>query len=365
MREDMPLNEPHVESTANRRTRKVKKRENKRRRVVRFLRNLVLSIVGGVVLFVVACYAIGFFTPWGKTQRLLLAETIISTRHYYLAHYITTSKEYAELNKQLHVKVVTATGNDVNITTTAAASTVTNPVDVIPISGSGYNGYVMLVHDPRLVRLVPAVVHGGMGEYITDMVKRVGAIDGTNASGFEDPSGNGWGGEPVGLEMAGGQVIHDSAPGDWTTVGFTTEGKMVMGQYSVSQLKAMGVRDAMQFHPELVVDGQPMITVGDGGWGAGPRTAIGQAKNGTVIFVVINGRFHGGSGMGATQKQVMQIMLNYGAVNACAMDGGSSTVLYHDGGIINAPSTIDPNGQRHLPDAWLVFSNDQEASSVQ
>jgi exopolysaccharide biosynthesis protein len=59
----------------------------------------------------------------------------------------------------------------------------------------------------------------------------------------------------------------------------------------------------------------------------------------------------------------MNIMLKYGAVNACAMDGGSSSVLYSKGKILNAPSTIDPNGQRHLPDAWLIFPSASAAQN--
>ena len=344
---------------------------NRRRSVFRAFRNTILTIVGVAVLFVLGCYAVGFGTPWGQKQRLLLAETIISTRHYYLAQYITTKKEYNALAAQLHAPVV-ASGipTSVHVTSVPTTTTVspahTSVIEVDPISAKGYNGYVMLVHDPRLVRLVPAVVHGAMGQYITDIGKQDGAVAGTNASGFEDPNGNGWGGIPVGLEMVGGKVIHGPQPsGDWATVGFTKSGVLVMGHYSVSELQNMGVQDAMQFHPELVVNGKPMITVGDGGWGYGPRTAIGQAKDGTVIFVVINGRFEGGSGMGASQRQVMDIMLHYGAVNACAMDGGSSSVLYHNGKIINSPSTIDPNGQRHLPDAWMVFPTVQSAAIEQ
>ncbi|WP_054969592.1 phosphodiester glycosidase family protein [Alicyclobacillus ferrooxydans] len=370
-----PFN-PTENSSQKPNSRKVRKQEAKLRRrrgVVRVFRNTVFSLVGIVILFVAGCYAVGFGTPWGNTQRLALAETIISTRHYYLAHYITTSQEYTQLAAELHAPVV-ASGipklvKVAAVQTTAASTASTapaNPVEVHRITGPGYNGYVMLVHDPRLVRLVPAVVHGSMGQYITDMGKQNGALAGTNASGFEDPNGNGWGGIPVGLEMVGGKVINPpQASGDWATVGFTKDGVLVMGHYSVSELQNMGVQDAMQFHPELVVNGQPMITVGDGGWGYGPRTAIGQAKDGTVIFVVINGRFQGGSGMGASQRQVMDIMLQYGAVNACAMDGGSSSVLYQNGKIINSPSTIDPNGQRHLPDAWMVFPTIHDAQVEQ
>lgn len=48
----------------------------------------------------------------------------------------------------------------------------------------------------------------------------------------------------------------------------------------------MDAAEGITFGPPLIVDGQKMITDGDGGWGIGPRTAIGQKKDGTVIFLV-------------------------------------------------------------------------------
>ena len=56
-----------------------------------------------------------------------------------------------------------------------------------------------------------------------------------------------------------------------------------------------------------------------------PRTAIGQRADGTVIFVVVDGR-QGGS-LGATYADLIDIMVEYGAVNACNMDGGSSSIM--------------------------------------
>lgn len=343
-------------------SRKKKREQTKARRRKR-VRNFLLASSASFLLFVAAAIIASVSTTWGRHARLLLAETIISTRHYYLARYITSHAEYASLVKQLNTPVV-PTGLPTHVVhVVPKPPAVIPPVQVEPVSGPGYKGYVMLVHDPKRLRLVQADVHGAMGEYITDMGKRVGAIAGANASGFEDPNGEGWGGIPVGLEYIDGKIVSNSKPNPgWTTVGFTKNGLMVMGTYSASQLQGLGVRDAMQFHPELVVNGQKMITYGDGGWGYGPRTAIGQAKDGTVILIVINGRFHN-SGMGASQKQVMDLMLKYGAVNACAMDGGSSSVLYQDGKIINSPSTIDPNGQRHLPDAWMVFPSEAAANA--
>lgn len=60
----------------------------------------------------------------------------------------------------------------------------------------------------------------------------------------------------------------------------------------------------------------------------------------------------------------MDIMLRYGAVNAVAMDGGSSSVMYADGKIVNSPSTLDEHGERHLPDAWLVFPSVAAANAA-
>jgi len=341
-------------------SRRMRRKKQKLRRRKLWLYGTVATIVAGCAL-VIAAVLVGFLTPWGNRTRLLMAETIASTRHYQFARYITTSAEYASILKALNgIPVVSSSGNGVHV----SGTTVPHQIQIIPLSQNGFTGYVMLVRDPKLIRLVPAQVVRGEGEYISNMIPRVGAIAGTNASGFEDPKGEGWGGIPVGLEYVDGHVMQASKDeNSWATVGFTKAGVMVMGRYSVAELQGLGVRDAMQFHPELVVDGQPTITQGDGGWGQDPRTAIGQAKDGTVIFVVINGRLHDGS-IGATQRDVMNLMLQYGAINACAMDGGSSSVLYDEGGIKNSPSTIDPNGERHLPDAWLVFPSETAANQV-
>lgn len=348
------------------------RRKQNSRRLRRRVATRIFSILIGIVVLVGGVVGVAFGTPFGTHWRLFAAETIIATRHDHLARYLTTAKEYDTLLRNLNgIKVQQAAMENIHVPPAQASQSIGDgndasqpPIELHHLSENGYNGYVMLVHDPRLVRLVPAHVEGAMGEYITDMAKRVSAVAGINASGFEDPNGNGWGGIPVGLEYVNGQTMQASKEtASWATVGFTSDGVLVMGDYSTSELNQLGVRDAMQFHPELVVNGKPTITEGDGGWGADPRTAIGQAKDGTVIFVVINGRLHGGS-IGATQRQVMDIMLRYHAVNACAMDGGSSSVMYDNGKIINSPSTIDPNGQRHLPDAWMVFPTEQAANAA-
>ena len=74
-------------------------------------------------------------------------------------------------------------------------------------------------------------------------------------------------------------------------VGFSKSGNLIAGNYDKTQLSDIGKPwKGITFGPPLIVDGKKMITEGDGGWGVGPRTAIGQKKDGTVLFLVIDGR---------------------------------------------------------------------------
>ena len=112
----------------------------------------------------------------------------------------------------------------------------------------------------------------------------------------------------------------------------------------------MNVQEAITFGPALVVNGQGTITSGDGGWGMAPRTAIGQKKDGAILMLVIDGRQ--ASSLGATLKDVQDIMLQYDAYTATNLDGGSSTTMYHEGEVINNPA--NSLGERSVPSILYV-----------
>ena len=109
--------------------------------------------------------------------------------------------------------------------------------------------------------------------------------------------------------------------------------------------------EGITFGPPLVVNGQKTITHGDGGWGIGPRTAIGQRRDGTVLFLVIDGRQVGYS-VGASLADVQNIMYEQGAYIAANLDGGSSSTLYLNGKVVNKPA--DLLGERMIPTAFIV-----------
>ena len=86
------------------------------------------------------------------------------------------------------------------------------------------------------------------------------------------------------------------------------------------------------------------------GGGKNPRTAIGQRADGAVLLLVVDGRQ--ADSLGATFKDLAYVMKEYGAVNACAMDGGTSSQMVYQGEVLNHP--YSPTGPRKCPTAWLV-----------
>ena len=100
---------------------------------------------------------------------------------------------------------------------------------------------------------------------------------------------------------------------------------------------------------EIIVDGNKSTVTGTGG-GLNPRTVIGQTADGTVLLLVIDGRQT--TSLGASYEDCIRIMQQYGAINAANLDGGSSSVMVHDGKIINSIVTMGEG--RSVPTAWLV-----------
>lgn len=114
----------------------------------------------------------------------------------------------------------------------------------------------------------------------------------------------------------------------------------------------MGIRDAVEFGPFLIINGEASKVLGNGGWGIAPRTAIGQRQDGIVLFLVINGRIP--TSIGADMNDLIEIMQKYGAYNAANMDGGSSTELVINNKIINKPVAGGRDGLRDMPTFWIV-----------
>ncbi len=222
------------------------------------------------------------------------------------------------------------------------------------IESSRYVGFILEIPDPRRIQVATAQNIEEKGDTTSNIAKANGAVAAINAGGFYDPNGTGTGRLPYGFILRDGDYIlgKDVGPDeDVDFVGFSKSGNLIAGNYNKSQLKEMGAVEGITFGPPLIVDGKKMITEGDGGWGVGPRTAIGQKKDGTVLFLVVDGRQPGYS-LGATLRDVQDILYEQGCYIAANLDGGSSSTLFYNGSVVNKPA--DLLGERMIPTTFIV-----------
>ena len=222
------------------------------------------------------------------------------------------------------------------------------------IESSRYVGFILEIPDPRRIQVATAQNIEEKGDTTSNIAKANGAVAAINAGGFYDPNGTGTGRLPYGFILRDGDYIlgKDVGPDeDVDFVGFSKSGNLVAGNYNKTQLKEMGAVEGITFGPPLIVDGKKMITEGDGGWGVGPRTAIGQKKDGTVLFLVVDGRQPGYS-LGATLRDVQDILYEQGCYIAANLDGGSSSTLFYNGSVVNKPA--DLLGERMIPTTFIV-----------
>lgn len=203
------------------------------------------------------------------------------------------------------------------------------------VKGNNFNAYVMVIQDPSKVYMATSSTSFSKdkpGLRINEAIAKEGAIAAINAGAFFD---NGTsqpvvGSVPEGLVIAGGEVLWKTgqAPENGF-VGFTYDNVMVVDHsMTASRAKELNIRDGCCFGPALIINGTINQKAYSSNSGLNPRTAIGQRADGAVIFVCIDGRQAGS--LGGTYKDIIDIMTEFGAVNACNLDGGSSTVMVYE-----------------------------------
>ncbi|MEG1874237.1 MAG: phosphodiester glycosidase family protein [Angelakisella sp.] len=226
-----------------------------------------------------------------------------------------------------------------------------NAVTLEEVVGATYKGKMMIINDPsRLYVGTPAAFSKTAGGLrVEEMVKRDNALAGVNGGGFMDEGGVGTGGEPLGIVISDGVLKAGYLDGSYVVIGFDRQNKLVVGKMTAKQALDRGIRDAVSFSPGLIVNGEPMEVAGAGS-GLNPRTAIGQRKDGSVLLLVIDGRQP--HSLGASYADLIDVMQQYGAVNAANLDGGSSSLLVYENEIITRCASL--YGSRKLPTSILV-----------
>ena len=239
-------------------------------------------------------------------------------------------------------------------------------------NGDYYVAYIMLVKDPDQVYLATSTTgvfsKDKPGTRINNAIETEKAAAAINAGAFYDDGTTSAvvGSTPLGLVYSQGNCVWESGwPPEGGFAGFDRNGVLIVAkEMKKSEAEALGIRDGCEFGPALIINSEINQAAYEKNSGMNPRTAIGQRSDGTVIFVVVDGR-QGGS-LGATYADLIDIMVEYGAVNACNMDGGSSSImLYRDTfGRYGSPGQVQTISNyallqeqpRRMPDFWMIRS---------
>lgn len=297
-----------------------------------------------------AAILVPFVLFWGpfESLKIVAVGAVATSRHPQVVEAFLSQEEISRIMNSNNSQ---GFGGGQALGRTEVVTDKTAGITIEDIQGRSFKGKVMLIEDPKRVKLAVTKEIGVTGERVSDLVKDMGAIAGINAGGFYDPNGKGNGAFPDGITMHDGKIVHNNVGNKAVNiVGFDDEGKLVLGKMTADELMEKNMQEVVTFEPNLIVDGKPSI-VGDGGWGIAPRTGIGQRADGTVIFVVIDGRQPTWS-IGATLRDLMNVFEDYDAVNAINLDGGSSSELVYDGKVMNKLWNIF--GERYIPTAFVV-----------
>lgn len=306
--------------------------------------------------FIFACITMPFYVfygPFDEVKRTIVGASWSTLRHQYIARFFLSDAAIADIIGSSFAIDPTDQGEELEML--KIGNDHNSKIEVFNIDGGDFEGKLIVVHDPTRIIAGYSSRLPDSGETTSQIAKNNGGIAGINAGGFLDRGWTGTGGTPLGFIVHNGKVVYNQHKDEnkkQETVAFTKEGMLIVGKHSMAQLKKLGIEEGVSFGPPLIVNGKPTIKKGDGGWGIAPRTAIGQKETGEVLLLVIDGRSL--ESLGATLRDVQDILLDYGAVNAANLDGGSSATMYFNGKVINKPS--DKLGERTVPTAFIVTS---------
>jgi len=270
----------------------------------------------------------------------------------FLANLFCSDEEIAQIKAENSIKDTAEITDTSLVTIDTTANEDVPDIQIIDVKGAAYRGKLMIVKDPSRLFVGTIPTFQGQGQVVADIAKRYDAIGGINGGEFIDGDTT-LTGVPIGLVMVDGEVINGADSGVCHVTGITYDNKLIVGNMNAQQAKENNIRDCVSIRsdigPFLIVNDEPQDVSGLGG-GSNPRTAIGQTKDGSILLLAIDGRMV--TSIGASFSDLQDIMLQYGAVNASTMDGGTSTQMYYDGEVINTP--YSPTGPRSCPTAFLI-----------
>ena len=341
----------------------MKEKKNKKKKKI--YKSTIVFIVLDIIVAV--CFFITY-GPYDKLRNLYVTTAMKTMNHQYFAKIfysdatiekIMASNYFVEINEDSNLDelVIDTSERDHYDNEYQEELLTRNPGNdlykVINLKVGSSDGYLVAIYEPQKVRLISSKQFnaGTYGERILTMCERYGGVVCINGGGFVD---NGMGSDiPIGYVIKDGEIVwpadgNSDARGN--LVGMTADGKLkLMSNANGQEALDAGVVDAMEFGPFLIVNGKSLEITGDP-WGRAPRVAIGQTKEGVLLFLVVDGENYIN---GASLRDMVEIFERYGAVNAANLDGGQSSSLVINNKLYNnPPAAAKAQGGRYVVTGW-------------
>ena len=364
----------------------VKNKKSNNRKIRKWLKVLMtifmICYIGGCTTFITILYS-----PYERFRTWLITTAMATMDHQYLCKWFYNNEQISDIMSQNYI-VESEEDTDPELLKQQIEESYNEyekelliheegqAYKVVKFEVNGADAYIAAIFDPSKVKLEVTEQVGILGDYVTNMAARNNAVMAINAGGFIDgPESKGE--YPSGITISDGQIVTNNEYGYATStggiIGITNENILVLLKNKTAQEAIdMGVRDAVSWGPFLVVNGEPSVVSGNGGWGGGARSAIGQRRDGTILFLQVGSNAYRTNGAG--MEDLVEIMVRYGAYNASNLDGGTSSVLalrreeairdwgatchdYFSGYACAINDPIDAAGihqTRYVADAWIV-----------
>lgn len=326
-------------------------KKNKKSKAKKVLKWIAFFLIFQVIYVPILSIVLIYYGPFTNTRDMIVTTAMTTMSHQYFATLFLSKEKIDEIlaKNRPQENIEDQSLSAINIGSGISAEDM-NGIELKDVSNDSYTGKLLIINDPSRVKLVSSPRLGTSGATTSQIVAENDAVAGINAGGFQDDA-LGTGGKPAGLVIEDGQLRTTNTGTSYSLVGMDKDNKMVVSNsMTYSKCQQLNLRCAVSFGPVIIINGNATIKSGTGGWGMQPRTAIAQRKDGAILMLVIDGRQKGS--LGATLRQVQDILLDNGAYNAFNLDGGASTTMVYNGNVVNSPSDI--LGERYVPNAFIV-----------
>ena len=171
-------------------------------------------------------------------------------------------------------------------------------------------------------------------------------------------NGDNYGSREKGYVIRNGVLYRDTAAGDQEDLVIYADGSFAVineSEITAQELLDEGAVQVFSFGPGLVEDGSIIVDASDEvdrAKASNPRTAIGILGENHYVFVVSDGRTEESEGL--TLYELAEFMQSLGVQTAYNLDGGGSSTMVYQGGVVNNPTSGHGIDERAVTDILYI-----------